>query len=129
MSIGDVSAVGLIGSPAPLVLVVMAVMTGVRPDESRQRDGAATSGRRSPGRSGRPIDGLFDVELVLAPDGGLAVPERPGTSLTAAELVEEVFGLECIVITDPLAGTPLVVPRVRRYCARAAPRMLAEIVI
>jgi iron complex transport system ATP-binding protein len=31
-----------------------------------------------------------------------------------AELVEAVFGLDCIVIADPLAGTPVVVPRVRR---------------
>jgi hypothetical protein len=69
----------------------MAVMTGVRRDEFRGRDDASSPARRSPRRSDRQrIDGLFDVHLVVAPDGGLAAPDRPGTSLTAAELVEEV---------------------------------------
>jgi iron complex transport system ATP-binding protein len=31
-----------------------------------------------------------------------------------AELVERVFDLPCLVVPDPVTGTPLVVPRRRR---------------
>jgi iron complex transport system ATP-binding protein len=30
--------------------------------------------------------------------------------VVTAELVEEVFGLRCLVVPDPVAGTPQVVP-------------------
>lgn len=33
----------------------------------------------------------------------------PGVVITA-ELVEKVFGLSCVVVPDPVAGTPIVVP-------------------
>jgi hypothetical protein len=34
----------------------------------------------------RPIDGLFDLDVLLAPDGGLATPDQPDRSLTGADL-------------------------------------------
>jgi iron complex transport system ATP-binding protein len=44
----------------------------------------------------------------------------PGEIVTA-RLVEEVFGLPCVVVPDPETGTPLVVPRARaRRLGRAA---------
>ena len=35
------------------------------------------------------------------------------TQVITAELVREVFGLDCVVINDPVAGTPLVIPAAR----------------
>ena len=51
--------------------------------------------------------------IVAMRDGRIVANGAPADVITA-ELVEEVFGLACIVIADPLAGTPLVVPRVHR---------------
>jgi hypothetical protein len=34
-----------------------------------------------------------------------------------------VFGLECVVISDPVAGTPLVVPAARRHLAATLPQL------
>jgi len=61
--------------------------------------------------------------IVAMRAGRIVADGRPSDVITA-ELVEEVFGLECIVITDPLAGTPLVVPRVRRQCAAHSAQLL-----
>jgi len=38
------------------------------------------------------------------------VAEGPPSEIVTAELVEEVFGLRCLVVPDPVAGTPSVVP-------------------
>jgi ABC-type cobalamin/Fe3+-siderophores transport system ATPase subunit len=46
--------------------------------------------------------------LQLASRNG-ARPQLPAEVITPAT-VEEVFGLECDVIADPLTGTPLVLP-------------------
>jgi len=54
--------------------------------------------------------------IVAMRDGRIVADGRPADVITA-EIVEEVFGLACVVITDPLAGTPLVVPRVHRCTA------------
>jgi hypothetical protein len=63
-----------------------------------QRDSRSTPGRTAPeppaagARSRRPlprpIDGLFDLDVTVAPDGGLATPDRPDRSLTGADLAE-----------------------------------------
>jgi iron complex transport system ATP-binding protein len=51
---------------------------------------------------------------VIAMNGGaIAAAGAPGDVITA-ELVREVFGLECIVVDDPVSGTPMVVPSARR---------------
>ena len=50
------------------------------------------------------------THLVVMKDGAVVAQGRP-TEVVTAELVEDVFGLPCLVIPDPLAGTPLVIPR------------------
>ncbi|HYQ75393.1 ABC transporter ATP-binding protein [Cellulomonas sp.] len=52
----------------------------------------------------------YATHLVVMKDGAVVAQGRP-TEVVTAELVEEVFGLPCLVIPDPLAGTPLVIPR------------------
>jgi ABC-type cobalamin/Fe3+-siderophores transport system ATPase subunit len=47
---------------------------------------------------------------IIAMKDGRVVAEGPPREIVTAELVEEVFGLECLVIEDPVAGSPLVVP-------------------
>jgi iron complex transport system ATP-binding protein len=51
--------------------------------------------------------------IVAMRDGAIVASGDPADVITAG-VVESVFGLECTVITDPLSGTPLVVPRQRR---------------
>jgi len=46
--------------------------------------------------------------------GGEVVTTGPPAEVLTAELVEEVYGLACVVVPDPVTGTPLVVPRGRR---------------
>ena len=41
---------------------------------------------------------------------GAIVAEGAPTEVVTAELVEKVFGLACVVVPDPVAGTPMVVP-------------------
>ena len=45
-------------------------------------------------------------------DGAIVSAGKPASVLTA-DLVEDVFGLPCVVVPDPETGTPLVVPRRR----------------
>jgi ABC-type cobalamin/Fe3+-siderophores transport system ATPase subunit len=48
---------------------------------------------------------------MIAMRGGRAIAEgRPGDIVTET-LVREVFGLDSVIIKDPVVGTPLVVPR------------------
>ncbi len=47
--------------------------------------------------------------LVAMRDGAIVAAGEPSEVITAAR-VEEVFGLECQIIEDPVSGTPLVVP-------------------
>jgi iron complex transport system ATP-binding protein len=42
-------------------------------------------------------------------EGGI-VAEGAQTEVITAELVEKVFGLACVVVPDPIAGTPIIVP-------------------
>ncbi|ARZ65929.1 hypothetical protein SMD11_0263 [Streptomyces albireticuli] len=57
--------------------------------------------------------------LVVMCDGRPAAAGSPADVLTA-ELVEEVFRVECRVVPDPESGTPLVVPRDRSRRRAAA---------
>ncbi|WP_454049978.1 ABC transporter ATP-binding protein [Cellulomonas sp. Marseille-Q8402] len=52
----------------------------------------------------------YATHLVVMKDGEV-VAQGPPAEVVTAELVERVFGLPCLVIPDPLAGTPLVIPR------------------
>lgn len=47
--------------------------------------------------------------IVAMRDGDI-IASGPATEVITAEIVESVFGLECMVIDDPVSGTPLVVP-------------------
>jgi iron complex transport system ATP-binding protein len=51
--------------------------------------------------------------LVAMADGAI-VAEGPPAEIVTVALVQDVFGLACEVIPDPLTGTPLVVPRPRQ---------------
>lgn len=61
----------------------------------------------------------FGTHLIVMKDGAILAEGAPAEIVTA-ELVEEVFGLRCLVVPDPVAGTPSVVPLGRdRAGARA----------
>ncbi|MGP9583716.1 ABC transporter ATP-binding protein [Brachybacterium sp. AOP35-5H-19] len=51
----------------------------------------------------------YATHLIAMRDGQVVAEGTPGEIITA-ELVEEVFGLRCLVVPDPVAGTPSVVP-------------------
>ena len=51
----------------------------------------------------------YGTHLIVMKDGAV-VAEGPPTEIVTAELVEHVFGLRCLVVPDPVAGTPQVVP-------------------
>lgn len=51
----------------------------------------------------------FSDHIIAMADGRLVAQGSPSEVVTA-ERIREVFGLECVVIPDPTAGTPLVVP-------------------
>lgn len=51
----------------------------------------------------------YATHLIVMKDGAVVAEGAPADIVTA-ELVEDVFGLPCIVIPDPLTGTPLVIP-------------------
>ncbi len=51
----------------------------------------------------------FSDHLVAMADGAIVAEGAP-TEVVTAELVEKVFGLACVVVPDPVAGTPMIVP-------------------
>lgn len=62
----------------------------------------------------------YGTHLIAMKDGAVVAEGTPDEVVTA-ELVEEVFGLRCLVVPDPVAGSPQVVPlgreRTRQRCA------------
>jgi iron complex transport system ATP-binding protein len=50
------------------------------------------------------------VQHVIAMADGRVVTEGAPGDVVTPELVEKVFGLPCVVVPDPVAGTPMVVP-------------------
>lgn len=54
------------------------------------------------------------ASYLVAMKGGAIVAEGSPSSIVTPALVEEVFGLPCVVIPDPVTGTPLIVPRGRK---------------
>ena len=63
----------------------------------------------------------YATHLVLMRDGEIVAQGDPREIMTA-ELVERVFGLPCVVIPDPLTGTPLVIPHSAAWPTRPARR-------
>jgi iron complex transport system ATP-binding protein len=51
---------------------------------------------------------------VVAMKHGAVIAAGVPSRVITAELVHDVFGLECVVIDDPVSGTPLVIPSARR---------------
>ncbi|WP_151770823.1 ABC transporter ATP-binding protein [Streptomyces abyssomicinicus] len=51
----------------------------------------------------------YGTHLIAMKDG-VVVAEGTPDEVVTAELVEEVFGLRCLVVPDPVAGSPQVVP-------------------
>jgi len=52
----------------------------------------------------------YASHLIAMRDGVVVAEGRPADIVTA-ELVEQVFGIACLVIDDPVSHTPLIVPR------------------
>lgn len=59
--------------------------------------------------SARYADYIFAVQ-----NGALLAQGTPGEIITA-DLMQQVFGLNCMVISDPVSGTPLIVPKGRYH--------------
>ena len=51
----------------------------------------------------------YATHLIAMKDGEVMAQGAPGEIVTS-ELVEEVFGIDCLVVEDPDTGTPSVVP-------------------
>ncbi len=45
---------------------------------------------------------------------GAILAQGSPSRIVTPDLVERVFGLPCVVIDDPVSGTPLIVPRGRK---------------
>jgi iron complex transport system ATP-binding protein len=59
----------------------------------------------------------YGTHLIAMKEGAVVAEGAPDEVVTA-ELVEEVFGLRCLVVPDPVAGTPQVVPLGRQRDGR-----------
>ncbi len=55
----------------------------------------------------------YGTHLIAMKEGRVVV-EGPPREIVTADLVREVFGLDCQVVPDPVTGTPMVVPLGRR---------------
>ncbi|MEU8006762.1 ABC transporter ATP-binding protein [Catellatospora sp. NPDC049111] len=69
-------------------------------------------------RAGKTIVAvLHDINLasrycdhIIAMAGGAIVAEGTPAEVITAELIQKVFGLACVIVADPVAGTPIIVP-------------------
>jgi iron-siderophore transport system ATP-binding protein len=55
----------------------------------------------------------YATHLIVMSDGGVVVAEGEPAEVMTAELVEQVFGLPCLVVPCPATGAPMVVPAAR----------------
>ena len=55
------------------------------------------------------------ADHIVAMKAGRIVAEGAPADVVTAETVEEVFGLRCVVSTDPVSGTPMVIPMGRHH--------------
>lgn len=51
------------------------------------------------------------ADHLIAMREGAVVAQGPPVDVATPELVREVFGVECLTVPDPVAGTPMIVPR------------------
>lgn len=70
----------------------------------------------------------YGDHLIAMKNGAIAAQGTPSKVLTA-ELVREVFGLESVILPDPVTGAPMVVPQGRQHSRtlQSAPDNLAEL--
>ncbi|MFT2817969.1 ABC transporter ATP-binding protein [Leifsonia sp. A12D58] len=54
----------------------------------------------------------YATNLIVMKAGRIVATGAPQDVVTA-ELIDDVFGLPCVIMTDPEAGTPMVIPRVK----------------
>ena len=54
----------------------------------------------------------YATHLIAMREGAVVAQGRPA-EIVDAELVEQVFGLRCLVVPCPASGAPMIVPRVR----------------
>jgi iron complex transport system ATP-binding protein len=54
----------------------------------------------------------YATHLIAMRAGAVVAAGEPGT-IVSERLVEDVFGLACVIVPDPVTGTPLIVPRGR----------------
>ncbi|AKS31657.1 ABC transporter ATP-binding protein [Mycolicibacterium goodii] len=59
-------------------------------------------------------------ELIVMKTGRIVAQGDPNTVMSA-DLVRDVYGLECQIIDDPQTGTPLIVPRASRHARVVKP--------
>ena len=55
----------------------------------------------------------YATHLIAMKDGAIVDQGRP-TAIITEQLVEAAFGLPCVIIADPVTGTPLIVPKGRQ---------------
>lgn len=55
----------------------------------------------------------YASHLIAMKDGAIVAEGKPSTIITE-KLVEDVFGLPCVIIADPVSSTPLIVPKGRQ---------------
>ncbi len=62
----------------------------------------------------------YATHLIAMRDGTI-VAEGPPAAIVTEQLIEDVFGLACVIVPDPVTGTPMIVPRGRHSAAQARP--------
>ena len=65
------------------------------------------------------------ADHIIAMKHGAIVAEGAPADVLDADVVSDVFGLHCEVVSDPVSGTPMVVPRGRHHTARMTPELTA----
>lgn len=55
------------------------------------------------------LAGRYCDHIIAMADGAIVAEGAPRDVITA-ELIEKVFGLACVIVADPVAGTPIIVP-------------------
>ncbi|UGQ15659.1 ABC transporter ATP-binding protein [Yinghuangia sp. ASG 101] len=68
----------------------------------------------------------YGTHLIAMKDGAVVTEGSPSAVVTA-ELVEEVFGLSCVVVPDPVTGTPSVTPLGRHSLRKTPDRASAAV--
>ncbi|MBO9134999.1 ABC transporter ATP-binding protein [Rhizobium sp. L80/93] len=62
----------------------------------------------------------YATHLIAMRDGAIVAEGTPAAIVTE-QLIESVFGLACVIVPDPVTGTPMIVPRGRHSAAQARP--------